>query len=770
MPSWIGSAPSEYQSEILQGLIDGDGCDVGSGIRLTLANPTLAYEATLLANTLGYDAAFTKNAEHEMSQKPTSKCYINRTESKSSMNNVLRREGDEIEVYDMEVADDHSFVVGNFVVHNCFVYHPGDSLIDDPGDRSSILEVAKEAAATFKGGGGVGYPLHLMRPMGDIVSSTGGVSSGPMSFAQIYDTVCGTIKQGGVRRGAQMAIMHAEHPDVGRFCVAKRDEENLSNFNISVGLTDCFLEAVKNDEMYTLVDPTADEAYIDSEPFETVPESIHFYDPQYEDAWNDQYNKPAEDEHGKAIQTNFWRDYYDEMGDPEAFDEFRDRIDLEVGEPLELPARFIWQLLVDGAHHLGEPGFYYIDKANDEHSFDVEENYGEYLHSTNPCGEQSLTDGEPCNLGHVNLSLMADEDAPTFAEWCSDDGRSRTSSHVRDYLEVGLDMELLEETTKTGTRFLDNVITMNDFPLEKNREAANNKRKIGVGIMGFHQLCLQLGIEYGTDESYALAEEVMRLVDRFAVEESYILADERGPFERYEDSKWADPEAYPEWFEKHAHNDPEAFADGYPVRNHNMTTVAPTGTTSMIGNTTGGCEPIYNVAYFKNVSDDVQGEDMLVEIDDLFLETIEANDLDVDTVTAEIERKLNNDEFTGTDDLETVPDAIGELFVTSSDLSVEQHIRVQAAFQTYCDSSISKTLNIRNNASLADVGEAIGLACELGCKGGTLYRIGSRTEEVKTTSTTGGGVSIKEADEDDLLEELGERGVEIPDTVTVGDD
>ena len=647
----------------------------------------------------------------------------------------------------------------------CFVVEPGDAMTgEDESGRASIMGAANDAADVFKSGGGVGYPLHLMRPKGALVSSTGGVSSGPMSFAQIYDTVCGTVKQGGVRRGAQMAIMHSQHPDIGRFCVAKRDEENLSNFNISVAITDDFIEAVRNDEEYTLVDPR--DGYVEKEAFDVVAETAHFYDPKFEDAWNAEYNKPGMGLDGKVVEENFWRDHQEKMQDPEAFDQFRDRIDLELGEELTLPARFIWRLLVDGAHHLGEPGFFYLDETNRQHSFDVEEHPETFIHATNPCAEQPLQNYEACNLGHVNLSLMVSEDAQSYDEWVSENFPDfedfQDLAHVGQYLEHALDTEQFEETVQTGARFLENVVTMSKFPLEEIENRVHGQRKIGLGLMGFHQMLLQMGVQYGSSESYKIAKELMRRIDKLATETSHELALERGSFRDWEKSKWAQPTEYEDWFRKHGHTDPEDHEGGYEIRNHNVTTIAPTGTTSMIGNTTGGCEPMYNVAYYKNVSDDVQGDEMLVEFDDYFLRVLEANDVDVGAVKRECGELMRNDNFDGVTDLETVPDEIAELFVTTEDLNVEQHIRVQAAFQTYCDSGISKTLNIANDASIDDVGRAIDLALDLGIKGATIYRVDSRTEEVLTTSSTGGAVSVKEADGETLLEELADRVEEEP--------
>jgi adenosylcobalamin-dependent ribonucleoside-diphosphate reductase len=612
----------------------------------------------------------------------------------------------------------------------CFVVEPKD-------DMDDINETQTDAASIFKSGGGVGYAFHHLRPKGARVSSTGGVSSGPLSFMELFDTTCQTVKQGGKRRGAQMAIMHAHHPDVGRFVVSKRGEERFSNFNISIGITEDFRQAVENNETYTLYDPSTRPSENHDlrvgEAFDTVAETIHFYDPSYEDAWNDDFNKPGVGINGKPVEENFWRDYADQM--PTDFSKFRDQINLEVGEPLELPARFIWQLLIDGAHNNGEPGIFNLDEVNDEHSFDVEEHPEHFIHSTNPCSEQPLEEYEACNLGHINLSLMVDEDAQQFDEWLGHDRNqcSHIYGEARAYVGDALDNDLFEDTIETGVRFLDNVVTQSEFPLDEITEQVESKRKIGLGLMGFHQMLIQMGVEYGSTVSYAIAEEIMRRIDERATEVSHDLAHQRGSFDEWSESKWSDPTEYPDWFRKHAHKDPEEFADGYSMRNHNVTTIAPTGTTSMIGNTTGGCEPIYQVAYFKNVGNDIQGDEMLVEFDDYFLRVLEHNDIDVDYVKEELTDLMMNNEFESIEDADSVPDDIAELFVTTQDLDAEQHIRMQAHFQHYCDSGISKTLNMPNDASVDEVGEAFMLALDLGIKGTTVYRDGSRDEQVKTT-------------------------------------
>jgi len=610
----------------------------------------------------------------------------------------------------------------------CFVVEPRD-------DMDDINQSQSDASAIFKSGGGVGYAFHHLRPKGARVASTGGVSSGPLSFMQLFDTTCETVKQGGKRRGAQMGIMHSQHPDIGRFAVAKRGEDNLSNFNISFGITDDFRDAVQNDEMVTLYDPTTRPSeqhdLRDGEPFEVVPETAHFYDPQFEDAWNEDFDKPGVGLDGKTVDTNFWRDYEDDMSTD--FSEWKDQIDLTPGEPLELPAGFLWQLLIDGAWNNGEPGIFNLDETNREHSFDVDEHQEHRIHATNPCSEQPLEEHEACNLGHVNLSLMMDEQAPRFDEFAERFPDKDGEDLVEGYLNRALDEQTFDATVKTGVRFLDNVVTQSEFPLEEISEQVRSKRKIGLGLMGFHQMLVQMGVEYGSDVSYEFGREIMRRIDKKATEYSHELAKVRGPFEEWEESKWAQPDRYSEWFEKHAHKQPrEVDDDGYLMRNHNVTTIAPTGTTSMIGNTTGGCEPLFQVAFLKNVGDDIQGDTNLVEFDDFFLRTLESNGIDVEAVKEETREQMVSDDktFRGADGLETVPDDIGELFVTTGDLSGEQHIRMQAAFQEYCDSGISKTLNMPNDASVEEVKEAFMLALDLGIKGTTVYRDGSREEQV----------------------------------------
>ncbi|SEP64678.1 adenosylcobalamin-dependent ribonucleoside-diphosphate reductase [Natrinema salaciae] len=608
----------------------------------------------------------------------------------------------------------------------CFVMSPDD-------DLSDIHETAKKAAEVFQSGGGVGYGFWQLRPYGDSVGSTGGIASGPITFMRTYDQLCETIAQGGTRRGAQMGIMRVSHPDVIEFIHAKnkdvslahclrlndpddytytsfsealeeaRDlidedgrvpkhlrnavEGHLSNFNISVGVTDDFMAAVQNGEEYTFTNPRTEEPHIATEETKEM------------------YSRYDLGEH------------------------------VEVGEPLSVPAELVWERIVEGAHENGEPGVIYLERVNKEHSFDVGEKSEHRILATNPCGEQPLEEYEACNLGHINLSTLADTDAPDWRVWSDEHGDEYDSQEaaVSAFLEEAIDYAEFDERIEYGTRFLENVVTMSDFPVEEIEEKVRDMRKIGLGVMGLAQLYVQLGIKYGSDEGNEVASQLMTHINHGAKATSRELATERGTFNDWDESKYANPTEYREWFERQTGEDADDWADGFPIRNHNVTTIAPTGTTSMVGNTTGGCEPIYNVAYYKNVTDDVQGDEMLVEFDDYFLRTLEANDIDVDAVKAEAQEQMATNQFDGVEGLSTVPDAIGELFVITSDLTAKQHAAVQCACQNGVDSAISKTVNAPNDSTLEDAKEVFEWVYENGGKGVTYYRDGTRSKQVLTT-------------------------------------
>jgi len=625
----------------------------------------------------------------------------------------------------------------------CFVDSPGDDITD-------IHQTAKEAAEVFQSGGGMGYAFWKLRPYGDTVGSTGGIASGPLTFMETFDQMCETIAQGGARRGAQMAVMRVSHPDVIEFIHAKNkdvslahtlklndpddytytefsealeeareliDEDgrvpehlrnavegHLSNFNISVGVTDGFMEALENGEEYTFTNPRTEEPHIATEETEEM----------YSRYGLGEYVTP--------------------------------------GEELSLPAELVWERIVEGAHENGEPGVIYLERVNKQHSFDVEEHPDHRILATNPCGEQPLEEYEACNLGHINLSTLAAKDAPDWRVWSEEHEFDSLEEGVSRFLDDALDNEEFDHRIEQGTRFLENVVTMSDFPVEEIEQKVAEMRKVGLGVMGLAQLYIQLGVKYGSEEGNEIARQVMRHIDHGSKEASHELATERGSFDEWDKSKYANPTDYPEWFEHHTGEDPADWEDGFPIRNHNTTTIAPTGTTSMVGNTTGGCEPIYNVAYYKNVSDDVQGDEMLVEFDDYFLRTLEANDIDVDAVKEEAQEQMANNEFDGVDGLTTVPDSIGELFVVTSDLSGKDHAAVQTACQQGVDSAISKTCNFPNDASVEDMDEVYRYIYDNGGKGVTVYRDGTRSKQVLTTRAD--NTEFSSMDEDEAAEAI----------------
>ncbi|MFC7156666.1 LAGLIDADG family homing endonuclease [Halomarina halobia] len=387
-----------------------------------------------------------------------------------------------------------------------------------------------------------------------------------------------------------------------------------------------------------------------------------------------------------------------------------------------------FEITVESVKHDGHETVYDLTEP-DTHSFVAN---GFVVHN---CGEQPLEEYEACNLGHINLSTIAATDAPDWRVWSAEhaDEYDSHAAAVEAFLAEAIDAEEFDRRIELGTRFLENVVTMSDFPVPQIERKVREMRKIGLGIMGLAQLYIQLGIRYGSEEGNEVARQLMTHINHGSKWTSHELALERGSFEDWDDSKYATPTEYREWFEHHTGLDADEWADGFPIRNHNTTTIAPTGTTSMVGNTTGGCEPIYNVAYYKNVSDDVQGDEMLVEFDDYFLRVLEANDIDVDEVKREAQEQMANNEFEGVSSLSTVPDAISELFVVTADLTGKDHAAVQCACQAGVDSAISKTCNFPNSATKEDMDEVYRYIYDHGGKGVTVYRDGTRSKQVLTT-------------------------------------
>jgi len=477
----------------------------------------------------------------------------------------------------------------------CFVLPVGDSL-------DEIFGTLKSAAIIHQSGGGTGFSFTRLRPQGDIVGSTGGIASGPVSFMKVFDAATQAIKQGGRRRGANMGILRVDHPDIVDFITAKHEPGVLTNFNLSVGVSDTFMEAVEAGESYELINPRTSEVTRRKDAIE------------------------------------------------------------------------IFNLIAASAWESGEPGMLFLDRIDRDNPTP---GLGT-IEATNPCGEQPLLAYEACNLGSINLDKMVD-------------GSS-------------IDYDKLGRTVDIAVRFLDNVIDLEQFQLEQIDLMVKGNRKIGLGVMGFADMLIHLGIAYNSTEAAQAAEEVMTFICNRAVQASVEIAQRRGVFGNFRGSIYDSP--------------------GRPeVRNATRITIAPTGTISMIAGCSSGIEPIYAVSYVKTV---MEGEKFLVT--NPYFEQMARQE---GFYSPELmERIASRGSVQGMPD---VPGAVQRLFVTSHDIGYEWHIRVQAAFQKYADNAVSKTINFRHDATKEDVVRAFRLAYTLECKGITVYRDRSRSEQVLTT-------------------------------------
>ncbi len=473
----------------------------------------------------------------------------------------------------------------------CFVLSIDDSM-------ESIFETIKDTALIHKSGGGTGFSFSRLRGKSSPVRSTGGISSGPVSFMKVFNAATQAVKQGGTRRGANMGILRVDHPDILEFIRCKENDKEITNFNISVAITEDFIaKALKNEE-YDLIDPRS--------------------------------KKPC----GR------------------------------------LKAKEVWDLVIKMAWQNGEPGIIFIDRMNRDNPTPK---CGQ-IESTNPCGEQPLLPYESCNLGSINLANMVNSGS--------------------------IDWNKLGDTVDKSVHFLDNVIDMNSYPLKRIEETTKSNRKVGLGVMGFADMLFMLGVQYNSDDGTRLAEKLMKFILDRAVLASQKLAVERGAFPNFKGSIYDTKNAK-------------------PLRNATLTTIAPTGTLSIIANCSSGIEPLFAISFVRNIMDNVK----MIEVHPYFKEIAEKKGFYKPELMNLIAQK-------GTlHGMKEIPQDIQNLFVTAHDVAPEWHVKMQSAFQKYTNNAVSKTVNLPQEATQEDVRKIYMLAYDSGCKGVTIYRDNSRAEQ-----------------------------------------
>ena len=509
----------------------------------------------------------------------------------------------------------------------CFVLPVDDALSNG---KSGIYDTLRAMALVHQSGGGTGFSFSRLRPKNDIVRSTMGVASGPVSFMSLFDASTDVVKQGGTRRGANMGILRVDHPDILEFITCKDDTSKITNFNISVAVTDAFMAAVEADGLYDLIHP-------------------------------------------KTGQVTG-----------------------------QLKAREVWQLIIHGAWKTGEPGVFFIDRAN---YYNPVPHLGEY-EATNPCGEQPLLPYDVCNLGSINLGAFVKEDGKD-----GKDGKDGTDGRE-------IDWDQLRRVVHLSTHFLENVIDANQYPLPEISDLAQRIRRIGLGVMGLADVFVKLGVSYDSDEGVALGRKIQQFVDEEGKRESERLVGQRGTFPEWERSIWGPDETCA----RNAQG--ERVRPLRRLRNCNVTTVAPTGTISIIAGCSSGIEPLFAVAFMRN-----QAGVLMPDVNEDFIAIAHREGWYSD----ELMRKIAE---SGHIDFPEVPAKWQRVFVTANAIRPEWHIRMQAAFQEFNDSAISKTCNFAHDASEEYVEEIYRLAYRLNCKGVTVYRDGSRDMQVLSAGST----------------------------------
>jgi ribonucleoside-diphosphate reductase alpha chain len=507
----------------------------------------------------------------------------------------------------------------------CFVLPVEDALSNG---KNGIYDTLASMALIHQSGGGTGFGFSRLRPNGSMVRSTTGVASGPVSFMKLYDASTDAVKQGGTRRGANMGILRVDHPDILSFISCKEDLTQITNFNISVAVTDAFMNAVRNKTSYNLIHPKTKEV---------------------------------------------------------------------VGQ---LDAQMVWDKMILGAWRTGEPGVFYIDEAN---RYNPVPHLGDY-EATNPCGEQPLLPYDVCNLGSINVGHYVKARHPERSEGSAP--------------EMYLDWDAFRRDIHLTTHFLDNIIDVNKYPLPEIDSLSKRIRRIGLGVMGFADALVRLGIAYDSEEGVEFGRKVMKFLDVEAKKESERLAKERGPFSEWAKSIWGPDETAARDASGHRRRPMQM------LRNCNVTTVAPTGTISIIAGCSSGLEPLFAVAFMRN-----QAGVMMPDVNEDFVRIAQAEGWYSEELMERIAKS-------GSAKQPEVPAKWQKVFITANEIAPEWHIKMQAAFQEFCDSAISKTTNFSHAATVEDVRAIYELAYELRCKGVTVYRDGSRDNQVLSTGAT----------------------------------
>jgi len=526
----------------------------------------------------------------------------------------------------------------------CFVLPIEDSM-------DSILETMSNMAKIHKSGGGTGFSFSRLRPYGDYIKTSGGTTVGPVSFLQAYNDVTSQVKQGGVRRGANMGMLSIEHPDVLRFAVAKLDEYSLTNFNISLAVTNKFMDQIEIDRAF-VKDDSIPEEVVEKIKLAEANRDVDVRLREIELEIKKLYDWAKANEEGEGYEL----------------------INPRTGQVTEkLNAYKVFNLVTRLAWQYGDPGLVFIDRMNEASSNPVPK-LGR-IEATNPCGEQPLLPYDACNLGSINLAKF-----------------------VRGN---DLDWEELGRVTKEAIHFLDNIVELNEFPIEKIREMVSKTRRVGLGVMGFADMLFRLGVSYDSEEGVEWAEKVMKFVSEKAKEATVELAKVRGVFPEWENSVFA--------------------GSDYRPRNMALTTIAPTGTISMIADASSGIEPLFSLGYQKNT---VEGKTLYI-MNPIFVEELKKRNLYTEELMDKVVK--NGGKLEG---IEKIPEDLKKIFRTALEIDPEWHIKIQAAFQKYIDNAVSKTINFPRDAKVEDVRNAYKLAYSLGTKGITIYRSGSREKEV----------------------------------------